>query len=148
VRSRRHSSRGRRARQGEKIGSVSGRGCIPVQPPSYVSTLSQPSGHFHRAGYSGIAHSARIGRLERKPKDSRGTVLRAARFGLFRFEGMPNESSRVAYSGRATEYIDLLGSMSSVHPSDLQIVSTWAGDVHGNLIDAGCGPGHWTNFLT
>lgn len=74
--------------------------------------------------------------------------MRAARFGLFRFEGMPNESSRAAYSGRATEYIDLLGSMSSVHPSDLQIVSTWAGDVHGNLIDAGCGPGHWTNFLT
>ncbi len=38
--------------------------------------------------------------------------------------------------------------MSSVHPSDLQIVSTWAGDVHGNLIAAGCGPGHWTHFLT
>jgi SAM-dependent methyltransferase len=37
--------------------------------------------------------------------------------------------------------------MSSVHPSDLQIVSTWAGEVHGDLIDAGCGPGHWTNFL-
>jgi SAM-dependent methyltransferase len=61
---------------------------------------------------------------------------------------MPNEATRAAYSGRATEYIDLLGSMSSVHPSDLQIVSTWASDVHGDLIDAGCGPGHWTNFLT
>ena len=61
---------------------------------------------------------------------------------------MPNEASRAAYSARAAEYIDLLGSMSSVHPSDLQIVSTWANDVHGDLIDAGCGPGHWTNFLT
>ena len=61
---------------------------------------------------------------------------------------MANEASRAAYSGRATEYIDRLGSMSSVHPSDLQIVSTWASDVQGDLIDAGCGPGHWTNFLT
>ncbi|UFS59540.1 class I SAM-dependent methyltransferase [Subtercola endophyticus] len=60
---------------------------------------------------------------------------------------MPVEVSRAAYSGRAAEYIDLLGSMSSVHPSDLQIVSTWASDVHGDIIDAGCGPGHWTNFL-
>jgi SAM-dependent methyltransferase len=60
---------------------------------------------------------------------------------------MPNEVSRAAYSGRAVEYIDLLGSMSSVHPSDLQIVSTWASSVHGDLIDAGCGPGHWTKFL-
>lgn len=61
---------------------------------------------------------------------------------------MPNEASRAAYSGRATEYIGLLGSMSSVHPSDLQIVSTWASQVSGDLIDAGCGPGHWTDFLT
>jgi len=60
---------------------------------------------------------------------------------------MANEASRAAYSGRATEYIDLLGSMSSVHPSDLQMVSTWASDVDGVLVDAGCGPGHWTNFL-
>ncbi|MEA9987198.1 MULTISPECIES: class I SAM-dependent methyltransferase [Subtercola] len=61
---------------------------------------------------------------------------------------MPDEASLAAYSARATEYIDRLGSMSSVHPSDLQIVSTWALDVDGDLIDAGCGPGQWTNFLT
>ena len=61
---------------------------------------------------------------------------------------MPNEESRAAYSHRATEYIDLLGSMNSVHPSDLQIVSAWARNVEGDLIDAGCGPGHWTNSLT
>ncbi|MCU1479438.1 MAG: class SAM-dependent methyltransferase [Subtercola sp.] len=61
---------------------------------------------------------------------------------------MPNEASRAAYSSRAAEYIDLLGSMSSVHPSDLQIVSAWANEVDGDIIDAGCGPGHWTNFLT
>jgi SAM-dependent methyltransferase len=52
-----------------------------------------------------------------------------------------------AYSARAKDYIELLGSMSSVHPSDLQIVSTWASGVEGDVIDAGCGPGHWTDFL-
>lgn len=60
---------------------------------------------------------------------------------------MPTEATRAAYSARATEYIDLLGSMDSVHPSDLEIVSTWASDVDGDVIDAGCGPGHWTDFL-
>ncbi|GGF27884.1 class I SAM-dependent methyltransferase [Subtercola lobariae] len=62
---------------------------------------------------------------------------------------MVNEISEVsrAYSGRAAEYIDLVGSMSAVHPSDLQIVSTWAQTVDGEIIDAGCGPGQWTNFF-
>ncbi|HEV7847862.1 MAG TPA: class I SAM-dependent methyltransferase [Mycetocola sp.] len=60
---------------------------------------------------------------------------------------MVNEVSRAAYSHRATEYIELLGSVTAMHPSDLQLISTWAGDVEGEIIDAGCGPGHWTNFL-
>ncbi|WP_420367029.1 class I SAM-dependent methyltransferase [Curtobacterium sp. L1-20] len=53
-----------------------------------------------------------------------------------------------AYSLRAAEYVDLLGSMSSVHPSDLQLVTTWAEQVEGPLLDAGCGPGHWSGYLT
>ena len=61
---------------------------------------------------------------------------------------MVNEVSRAAYSNRAAEYIEVLGTMSSVHPSDRQLVSSWAGRVDGEIIDAGCGPGHWTNFLT
>ncbi|HEV7183111.1 MAG: class I SAM-dependent methyltransferase [Actinomycetales bacterium] len=60
---------------------------------------------------------------------------------------MVNEVSSAAYSRRAAEYIELFGSMAAVHPSDLQLVSTWASDVDGEIIDAGCGPGHWTNFL-
>lgn len=60
---------------------------------------------------------------------------------------MADDVSRSAYSRRAAEYIELLGSMGAVHPSDRQIVSSWANDVDGELIDAGCGPGHWTNFL-
>ncbi|MFF1632333.1 class I SAM-dependent methyltransferase [Leifsonia sp. NPDC058248] len=52
-----------------------------------------------------------------------------------------------AYSRRAAEYIELFGSMSAVHPSDRQLVATWAGGIEGSVIDAGCGPGQWTNFL-
>ena len=52
-----------------------------------------------------------------------------------------------AYSRRAQEYIDLFGTMSAVHPSDRQLVATWASGIEGPVIDAGCGPGQWTNFL-
>lgn len=54
---------------------------------------------------------------------------------------------RTAYSLRAAEYADILGSMDAVHPSDRQLVSSWADGIDGRIIDAGCGPGHWTNFL-
>ena len=60
---------------------------------------------------------------------------------------MVNEVSRSAYSRRAAEYIELLGSMTAMHPSDRQIVTTWADQVDGEIVDAGCGPGHWTNVL-
>src|SRR4051794_15134420 len=60
---------------------------------------------------------------------------------------MVDELTSAAYSSRAAEYIELLGSMNAVHPSDLQFVSTWAGTVEGEIIDAGCGPGHWTDFI-
>lgn len=54
---------------------------------------------------------------------------------------------RDAYSRRATEYTAALGSLSTVHPSDLQLVNSWADQITGPAIDAGCGPGHWTNYL-
>ncbi|MDN3477361.1 class I SAM-dependent methyltransferase [Curtobacterium sp. APC 4022] len=52
-----------------------------------------------------------------------------------------------AYTDRAAEYVEHLGTMASVHPSDVQLVSAWAAEVEGPLLDAGCGPGHWTAFL-
>jgi SAM-dependent methyltransferase len=52
-----------------------------------------------------------------------------------------------AYAARAEEYTALLGSMSAMHPSDRQIIETWAAGRRGPVVDAGCGPGHWTNHL-
>lgn len=52
-----------------------------------------------------------------------------------------------AYSDRATEYAELLGSMAAVHPADQQLVDSWAGGLSGRVLDAGCGPGHWTAHL-
>ena len=37
--------------------------------------------------------------------------------------------------------------MEAVDPADRQLVSTWADQIEGPAIDAGCGPGHWTNYL-
>lgn len=53
-----------------------------------------------------------------------------------------------AYGARAAEYTDLLGTMSAVHPSDRQIIESWARRMTGRVLDAGCGPGHWTDYLT
>lgn len=57
-------------------------------------------------------------------------------------------NTNAAYSARAAEYTDLLGSMSAVHPSDRQLIDSWAERLSGSVLDAGCGPGHWTNYLT
>lgn len=56
-------------------------------------------------------------------------------------------TTTVAYSARAAEYTDLFGSMAAVHPSDRQIIDSWAGGLSGDVLDAGCGPGHWTGHL-
>ncbi|QRY39464.1 class I SAM-dependent methyltransferase [Microbacterium hominis] len=54
---------------------------------------------------------------------------------------------QAAYAARAAEYSDALGSMDAVHPSDRQLVDTWASTVSGRVLDAGSGPGHWTDYL-
>jgi SAM-dependent methyltransferase len=59
---------------------------------------------------------------------------------------MPSDAL-AAYGHRAAEYAEHLGSMASVHPSDVHLVTTWAASVEGPLLDAGCGPGHWTAHL-
>jgi SAM-dependent methyltransferase len=54
---------------------------------------------------------------------------------------------RDAYSHRAAEYVERFASMEAVHASDRQLVATWADGIEGAVLDAGCGPGQWTNFL-
>lgn len=53
-----------------------------------------------------------------------------------------------AYSARAAEYVEKIGSISSVHPSDVQLIASWAAQADGPLLDAGCGPGQWTALLS
>jgi SAM-dependent methyltransferase len=52
-----------------------------------------------------------------------------------------------SYSRRAAEYTEKLGAMTSVHSSDAHLVTTWATQIDGPLLDAGCGPGQWTGHL-
>lgn len=52
-----------------------------------------------------------------------------------------------AYARRATEYADALGTMSAMHHADRHLIETWAAATPGRLLDAGCGPGHWTGHL-
>jgi SAM-dependent methyltransferase len=54
---------------------------------------------------------------------------------------------RDAYTRRADEYTERLGTMASVHRADRQLVTSWADTLSGPVIDAGCGPGHWTRHL-
>lgn len=60
---------------------------------------------------------------------------------------MPPDA-KTSYSRRAAEYAENLGSMSSVHSADAHLVTAWADQLRGPLLDAGCGPGHWTAHLT
>ncbi|MBB5953540.1 SAM-dependent methyltransferase [Saccharothrix tamanrassetensis] len=60
---------------------------------------------------------------------------------------MSVDDVRDAYGRRAEEYTDLFGSQEAVHELDRELVSRWAGEVSGRMIDAGCGPGQWTDFL-
>ncbi|OUE24213.1 class I SAM-dependent methyltransferase [Clavibacter michiganensis] len=52
-----------------------------------------------------------------------------------------------AYAARAAEYAERLGTLDAVHTSDLALVTSWADGITGPVLDAGCGPGHWTAHL-
>ncbi|APX31434.1 hypothetical protein BH708_00360 [Brachybacterium sp. P6-10-X1] len=49
-----------------------------------------------------------------------------------------------AYGARAQEYADVLGSIEVMAPPDRRCIEAWASGVDGPIVDAGCGPGHWT----
>lgn len=54
---------------------------------------------------------------------------------------------RTAYALRAKEYIEVLGTLEVMSAVDRLAIATWARQVDGRIIDAGCGPGHWTDYL-
>lgn len=52
-----------------------------------------------------------------------------------------------AYESRATEYIEVLGSIEAMSPVDQVAIEEWFRGIDGRIVDAGCGPGHWTAHL-
>lgn len=56
-------------------------------------------------------------------------------------------AAKPPYARRATEYIAALGHMEDMDPLDVKLIGNWATGLSGPLLDARCGPGHWTEFL-
>lgn len=52
-----------------------------------------------------------------------------------------------AYDARANEYIDLFGSVGQSAQQDRDTIERWQHGVDGRIVDAGCGPGHWSDLL-
>ena len=52
-----------------------------------------------------------------------------------------------AYAARAAEYTAVLGAVDAMHELDRYRIERWSERISGRVIDAGCGPGHWTDFL-
>lgn len=52
-----------------------------------------------------------------------------------------------AYDTRADEYVATLGSVDQMAPQDRATIESWRDSTDGPMLDAGCGPGHWTALL-
>ena len=61
---------------------------------------------------------------------------------------MSSDAVRDAYALRAPDYLAAVGRIEAAHPADRELVAAWAAGLEGPVIDAGCGPGHWTQFLS
>ncbi|KQQ05974.1 MULTISPECIES: class I SAM-dependent methyltransferase [unclassified Rathayibacter] len=60
---------------------------------------------------------------------------------------MTDEVVAEAYGARASEYAALLGSVEDSDERDRALIASWAASLEGPVLDAGCGPGHWTAFV-
>lgn len=52
-----------------------------------------------------------------------------------------------AYGKRADVYAAALGAVDQMHPDDSDQIRIWGRRFVGPVLDIGCGPGHWTDFL-
>ena len=52
-----------------------------------------------------------------------------------------------AYGSAAAEYIERFGSADRAAPEERALIADWAHGLSGPVLDAGCGPGHWSAFL-
>lgn len=52
-----------------------------------------------------------------------------------------------AYNARADEYVEKLGSVHQMAERDRATIEHWRDSSAGRVLDAGCGPGHWTDVL-
>lgn len=62
----------------------------------------------------------------------------------------PVSVSRVAsaYDARADDYVQLFGSVDKLAEADRRTIERWRDESPGPLLDAGCGPGHWSDVLS
>lgn len=51
------------------------------------------------------------------------------------------------YSQAAAAYINLFGSPEQAEAEDRELIAAFAAQLQGPVLDAGCGPGHWTHFI-
>ncbi|MCP1430624.1 ubiquinone/menaquinone biosynthesis C-methylase UbiE [Microbacterium foliorum] len=52
-----------------------------------------------------------------------------------------------AYDARAAEYVALAGTIAQLDARDAAVIAAWRDGTAGVLLDAGCGPGQWTQLL-
>lgn len=52
-----------------------------------------------------------------------------------------------AYSARADEYIEAVGRIEHAAEQDREYLLAWARGIEGRVVDVGCGPGQWTEYL-
>ncbi|WP_194421917.1 class I SAM-dependent methyltransferase [Microbacterium abyssi] len=60
---------------------------------------------------------------------------------------MSDASIATAYDARAAAYIEVAGSIEQMDAADRNLIAQWRETTTATLLDAGCGPGLWTDFL-
>lgn len=60
---------------------------------------------------------------------------------------MVGDGVSAAYGRRSAEYLDRFGTIASTAEADRALIGAWASGIAGRIIDVGCGPGQWTDWL-